>query len=144
MATDINSFIGNLGGPFATSSTVMLDTPTALESTVTLAPIESTVTLAPVTIQPVSADVTTTTTVTSTSTIDSGVRLTFANRFDSSADVCLNLNLGRLPPTRIRTPYKQHVGFCLFGVEIFGVDLCGEVDTHVEDAPRRPAILGAS
>lgn len=137
MAYDINSYVGNLGGAFATASSVMLETPSPLESNVALAPVSATVA-----VQPVSASVTTTSTVNSASTIDSGVRLTFANRLDSSADVCLNVNFGRLPPTRIRQPYSQRIGFRVLGVELFGVELCGELDTVVDDAPRRPALLG--
>src|SRR3954451_18407334 len=52
-------------------------------------------------------------------------------------DTCVKLELGRIPPTRVRQPYETHFGFTLFGVEIFGFNACGESEVMVEDASRR-------
>lgn len=46
-------------------------------------------------------------------------------------DQCVHVKLGPLPPTCVRQPYRQHVGFTLFGVELFGIDLCGEFQALV-------------
>jgi hypothetical protein len=52
-------------------------------------------------------------------------------------DTCVKLELGRLPPTRVRQPYETHFGFTFFGVEIFGFSACGESEVMIEDASRR-------
>jgi len=56
-------------------------------------------------------------------------------------DTCVKLELGRLPPTRVRQPYETHFGITFFGVEIFGFNACGESEVMVEDATRRPSLI---
>ncbi|HEX9371563.1 MAG TPA: hypothetical protein VF897_11175 [Roseiflexaceae bacterium] len=55
-------------------------------------------------------------------------------------DQCLNIRLGPLPPTCVRLPYQQHIGFTLFGVEIFGFNFVGESQLHVAEPPSAPQI----
>lgn len=55
-------------------------------------------------------------------------------------DQCLHVELGPLPPTCVRQPYRQHVGFTLFGVELFGVDLSGESQVLVSPMRNAPHV----
>lgn len=55
-------------------------------------------------------------------------------------DQCLRISLGPLPPTCVRQPYQQRIGFTLFGVEIFGFNLSGETQVMVTDIPAKPHV----
>jgi hypothetical protein len=57
-----------------------------------------------------------------------------------TADLCLNVSFGRLPPTCIRQPYQNHFGITLFGMEILGFNLAGESQMIIDDLPSRPHI----
>src|SRR4051812_10277205 len=61
-----------------------------------------------------------------------------------AVDSCVRVEFGRLPPTRVHTPWKHQVGFLLFGVEMFAVSFTGETTTYVEDAPHRPRVVGTT
>lgn len=56
-------------------------------------------------------------------------------------DQCLRLSLGALPATRICLPNRQHVGFSLFGVEVFGITLDGEANVIVGPPERQTQIV---
>lgn len=56
-------------------------------------------------------------------------------------DQCLRISFGPLPPTCVRQPYHQHVGFTIFGVEIFGFSLEGEGKTVISDLPSKPHVV---
>lgn len=57
-----------------------------------------------------------------------------------AVDLCLNLKLGELPPTRIRQPYQQHFGITLFGLEVLGFNVSGESQIVIQDYPKKPQI----
>jgi hypothetical protein len=52
-------------------------------------------------------------------------------------DLCLNLNIGRLPRTCIRRSYDRHLGLTMFGVEMIGFNRSGESQVVVDDLPSR-------
>jgi hypothetical protein len=56
-------------------------------------------------------------------------------------DLCYTVNVGRLPETRIRNPYRHHVGLTLFGADVLGMTFEGEQDTVVEDLHRQPMVV---
>ena len=56
-------------------------------------------------------------------------------------DLCYTVNVGRLPETRIRNPYRHHIGLTLFGTEVVGVTFEGEQDTVIEDLHREPMVV---
>lgn len=110
-------------------STTLTIQPTPFASVVTLNPTESTVTLKPITttldIKPLKSDV----------SLDVEPLLT---------DVCAKVTLGEVPPTCVRQPFHQHIGFNLFGVELFGIDFAGEFRTMIEPMSGRAAAEPAS
>jgi hypothetical protein len=55
-------------------------------------------------------------------------------------DQCLRVSFGPLPPTCIQQPYQHHVGFTLFGLEVFGFNLVGEAQVMVTDIPPKPHV----
>jgi hypothetical protein len=55
-------------------------------------------------------------------------------------DQCLRISFGPLPPTCISQPYQHHVGFTLFGLELFGFNLVGEAKVVVTDIPPKPHV----
>ena len=57
-----------------------------------------------------------------------------------AVDLCLNVNLGQIPPTCVRLPFQQHFGITLFGVEILGFNIAGESRIVIEDLPNKPQI----
>jgi hypothetical protein len=57
-----------------------------------------------------------------------------------TADLCLNLNIGKIPPTCIRQPYQQHFGITLFGIELLGFNIMGESRIVVEPPSARPLV----
>jgi hypothetical protein len=59
-------------------------------------------------------------------------------------DLCLTLNVGKLPNVCIKQPYHHHVGFTLFGMEVWGYTFSGEQETIIEDQHPQPRVaLGA-
>ena len=56
-------------------------------------------------------------------------------------DLCYTVNVGRLPETKIRNPYRHHIGLTLFGTEVLGVTFEGEQDTVIEDLHRQPMVV---
>ena len=56
-------------------------------------------------------------------------------------DLCYTVNVGRLPETKIRNPYRHHIGLTLFGTEVVGVTFEGEQDTVIEDLHRQPMVV---
>ncbi|HEX7887267.1 MAG TPA: hypothetical protein VF474_14920 [Phenylobacterium sp.] len=46
-------------------------------------------------------------------------------------DQCLRLSLGPLPPTRVCLPNRQRVGLTIFGVEVLGFTLDGQMEMTV-------------
>ena len=56
-------------------------------------------------------------------------------------DQCIRISFGPLPPTCVRQPYEQRIGFTLFGVEIFGFNLAGESQVVVTEVPSKPHVV---
>jgi hypothetical protein len=56
-------------------------------------------------------------------------------------DLCYTVNIGRIPETRIRNPYRHHIGLTLFGTEVLGMTFEGEQDTVIEDLHRNPKVV---
>jgi hypothetical protein len=56
-------------------------------------------------------------------------------------DLCYTVNVGRLPETCIRNPYRHHVGLTLFGTEVLGMTFQGEQDMVIEDLHRPPMVV---
>lgn len=56
------------------------------------------------------------------------------------ADLCFTMGIGKIPSTCIRLPYQDHIGFTLFGVEIFGMTFAGERQIVIEDLSHRPHV----
>jgi hypothetical protein len=59
-------------------------------------------------------------------------------------DLCLTTNVGKLPNVCIRQPYQHHIGFTLFGVEVWGYTFAGQQETIIEDIERHPAVVRGS
>jgi len=55
-------------------------------------------------------------------------------------DLCLTTNIGKLPNVCIRQPYHHHVGFSLFGMEIWGYSFSGQQETVIEELDRQPHV----
>ena len=55
-------------------------------------------------------------------------------------DLCLTLNVGKLPNVCIRQPYRHHVGFTLWGAEIWGFTFSGEQETVIEEQRPQPML----
>ena len=51
---------------------------------------------------------------------------------------------GGFPETRIRNPYRHHIGLTLFGTEVLGMTFEGEQDTVIEDLHRQPMVVEGS
>ena len=107
----------------------------AVDSTLTVRPLTSTVTLEPlnttstITLEPTTSNVTT------ASSVDFDLE-------PVTVDSCVRVELGPLPPTRVRSPWEQRIGMTVFGIEVLGLTWCGEAETYVEPVPRRPQIAG--
>jgi len=56
-------------------------------------------------------------------------------------DLCLNVNIGKIPPTHIRQPYDHRIGFRLFGIEIFGFSFAGESQVIIGDPTPEPKVV---
>lgn len=59
-------------------------------------------------------------------------------------DLCLTLNVGKLPNVCIRQPYHHHIGFTLWGTEVWGYTFSGEQETVIQEQRPQPKVaLGA-
>jgi hypothetical protein len=56
-------------------------------------------------------------------------------------DLCLTLNVGKVPSLCIRQPYRHRIGFMLYGVEVFGFSFSGEQETIISELGPRPQTL---
>jgi hypothetical protein len=60
-------------------------------------------------------------------------------------DLCLTLNVGKLPNVCIRQPYHHHIGFTLWGTEVWGYTFTGEQETVIQEQRPQPKVaLGAA
>ena len=55
-------------------------------------------------------------------------------------DFCFTTNVGKLPNVCIRQPYHHHIGFTLFGTEVWGYTFSGQQETVVEEIDRQPKV----
>jgi hypothetical protein len=58
-------------------------------------------------------------------------------------DLCLTLNVGKLPNVCIKQPYHHHIGFTLWGTEVWGYTFSGEQETVIQDQHPRPRVVSA-
>lgn len=59
-------------------------------------------------------------------------------------DLCLTLNVGKLPNVCIKQPYHHHIGFTLWGTEVWGYTFSGEQETVIQEQRPHPRVaLGA-
>jgi hypothetical protein len=58
-----------------------------------------------------------------------------------AVEQCLRISLAPLPPACIRFPTHQHIGFTLFGFEIFGVRYSGETQVLVCEPAKDPHVV---
>ncbi|HET6414102.1 MAG TPA: hypothetical protein VFG53_18735 [Anaeromyxobacter sp.] len=138
----IDSTITNGGGPpYQTDSSITVNSVPKLDTSVELStpnPLKGTLKIEPTDVH-----------ITSDSKISTDVRLTFEDTFRASielkpvlADLCLNVRFAPLPPTRVRQPYCHRLSLSFLGFEVLGLNLAGELETTVEDAPRHAALVG--
>jgi hypothetical protein len=60
-------------------------------------------------------------------------------------DLCLTLNIGKLPNVCITQPYHHRIGFSLFGIEVWGFSFSGEQETVIQERHLQPKVsLGAA
>jgi hypothetical protein len=57
-----------------------------------------------------------------------------------NADLCINVGLNKIPPTRLCAPYSSRVGFSLFGIEIFGFSFAGERRLDIQPISEGPQV----
>jgi hypothetical protein len=55
-------------------------------------------------------------------------------------DLCLTANVGKVPSVCIRQPYHHHIGFTLFGTEVWGFTVSGQQETVIEELDRQPRV----
>jgi hypothetical protein len=55
-------------------------------------------------------------------------------------DLCLTLNVGKVPSVCIRQPYHHHFGFTLYGTEVWGFTVSGQQEMVVEELDRQPKV----
>jgi hypothetical protein len=56
-----------------------------------------------------------------------------------AVDLCLNTS-SKLPHGQIHQPFSYHVGWTLFGIEMFGVNYGGESKVILQDLPKKPVV----
>jgi hypothetical protein len=56
-------------------------------------------------------------------------------------DQCLRISLAPLPPTCIRVPTQQQIGFTIFGVEVIGLRFSGEAQFLICDPGKDPHVV---
>jgi len=59
-------------------------------------------------------------------------------------DLCLTTNIGKVPSLCIRQPYHHHIGFTMWGVEVWGFTFSGQQETVVEELDRQPQVARAA
>jgi hypothetical protein len=55
-------------------------------------------------------------------------------------DLCLTLNVGKLPNVCIKQPYHHHIGFTLWGTEVWGYTFSGEQETIIQEQHPHPRV----
>ena len=55
-------------------------------------------------------------------------------------DLCLTLNVGKLPNVCIKQPYHHHIGFTLWGTEVWGFTFSGEQETMIQEQHSHPRV----
>jgi hypothetical protein len=55
-------------------------------------------------------------------------------------DLCVTLNVGKLPNACIKQPYHHHIGFTLWGTEIWGYTFSGEQETVIQEHHPQPKV----
>jgi hypothetical protein len=55
-------------------------------------------------------------------------------------DLCLTLNIGKLPNVCIKQPYQHHIGFTLYGMEVWGYTFSGEQETVIQEQHPQPKV----
>jgi hypothetical protein len=55
-------------------------------------------------------------------------------------DLCLTVNVGKLPNVHVRQPYHHHIGFTLWGTEVWGYTFSGEQETMIQEQQPEPRI----
>jgi hypothetical protein len=59
-------------------------------------------------------------------------------------DLCLTLNVGKVPNVCIKQPYHHHIGFTMYGMEVWGFSFSGEQETVIQEQHPQPKVaLGA-
>ena len=56
-------------------------------------------------------------------------------------DLCLTTNIGKVPSVSMRQPYHHHVGFTLFGTEVWGFTFSGQQETVIEELEHQPKVV---
>jgi hypothetical protein len=60
-------------------------------------------------------------------------------------DLCLTVNIGKLPNVCIKQPYRHHIGFTLWGTEVWGYTFSGEQETVIQERHPQPWVaMGGS
>jgi hypothetical protein len=55
-------------------------------------------------------------------------------------DLCLTLNIGKVPSLCIKQPYHHRVGFTFWGMEVWGFSFSGEQETVVQELHAQPKV----
>jgi hypothetical protein len=55
-------------------------------------------------------------------------------------DLCLTLNIGKVPNVCIKQPYHHHIGFTLYGMEVWGYTFSGEQETVIQEQHPQPKV----
>jgi hypothetical protein len=55
-------------------------------------------------------------------------------------DLCVTLNVGKLPNVCIRQPYRHHIGFTMWGTEVWGFSFSGEQETVIQEQHPQPRV----
>ena len=55
-------------------------------------------------------------------------------------DLCLTLNVGKIPNLCIKSPYHHHIGFTMWGSEIWGCTFRGEQETVIQEQRPQPKV----
>jgi hypothetical protein len=55
-------------------------------------------------------------------------------------DLCLTMNVGKVPNVCIRQPYHHHIGLTLYGTELWGMTFSGEQQTVIDELDKQPKV----
>jgi hypothetical protein len=55
-------------------------------------------------------------------------------------DLCATVNVGKVPNVRVTQPYHHHIGFTLWGAEIWGLTFSGEQETLIREQHPQPQV----